>query len=151
MLQFIAGQPGTSKVCRPSCRFSQFLQAPEFWLEAPVYISWLSQLFRLDRILDFLRTIPRRLKLNCVVLTRLTTFICLLVMLKVGLAGKSAMFPPQPVEEDPYHFDDSKLNLLNIEPAGSLWEALKEMEQDSNSEALGEHTFNKYLEAKFAE
>jgi glutamine synthetase len=75
-------------------------------------------------------------------------------MLKSGLAGvKSALVPPAPVEEDLYHFDDSRLKSLQIETLpGSLWEAIKEMEKDELIiETLGEHTYKRYLEAKNAE
>ncbi len=154
---FIAGQlkhiKGMSAILSPTVNSYKRL-TPGY--EAPVYISWAknnrSALIRIPRFSKD-NTKATRAELRspdpaC------NIYLSFAVMLKVGLAGiKSAMFPPQPVEEDLYHFDDSKLKSLNIETLpGSLWEALKEMEQDSLiREALGEHTFNKYLEAKSAE
>ena len=61
--------------------------------------------------------------------------------------------PSEPVEEDVYHLDDSKLAKLKIDTLPySLWQALKELKADKLiQEALGEHMYQRYIEAKTAE
>jgi glutamine synthetase len=75
-------------------------------------------------------------------------------MLKAGLDGiKNNLTPPDPVEEDVYHFTDEDLKEKNIAtlPA-TLAEALEAMKADPLvKETLGTHTFEKYIEAKQAE
>lgn len=75
-------------------------------------------------------------------------------MLKAGLDGiKNKLTPPEPVEEDVYHFSDEDLKEKNIStlPA-TLAEALEEMKADALiKETLGEHTYQKYIDAKQAE
>ncbi len=76
------------------------------------------------------------------------------VMLAAGLKGiEDKIEPPDPVEEDVYGFDDSKLAKFYIEtlPA-SLGEAI-ELSRKSRflRETLGEHTFKKYLGIKTVE
>jgi glutamine synthetase len=63
------------------------------------------------------------------------------------------MKPPEPVEENLFDFDDAKLSERKIGMLpGSLGEALAFMRESAlMREALGEHTFQKYLEAKTAE
>jgi glutamine synthetase len=75
-------------------------------------------------------------------------------MLSAGLDGiDKRMVPPEPVEEDVYHFDELRLLEYNIEQLpGSLGEAIAELEADEVLlEALGEHTSTIFLEAKRAE
>ncbi len=75
-------------------------------------------------------------------------------MLAAGLDGiRRRLEPPPPVEEDVYHFDDRKLQELAIGvlPA-SLQEALNELECDAVlREALGEHVYEAFMRAKWAE
>ena len=61
--------------------------------------------------------------------------------------------PPEPVEEDVFDFDDTKLAQFYIKSMPSdLGEALDEFEQSKFiKESLGEHAFNKYLGLKRAE
>lgn len=124
--------------------------------EAPVYISWAknnrSALIRIPRFpkenIKAARAELRSPDPAC------NIYLSFAVMLRAGLEGiKNSLQPPMPVEEDLYHFDDCKLESMHIETLpGSLWEALKEMEKDPLvREALGEHTFKRYLEAKNAE
>jgi len=63
------------------------------------------------------------------------------------------MTPPKPVEEDLYEFSDEKLAAMKIDtlPA-TLGAAVLELQKDPVAkEALGEHTYGKYIEAKNAE
>ena len=61
--------------------------------------------------------------------------------------------PPDPVEENLYHFDAAKLESRKIRQLpGTLREALDELSQDSViGEALGEHVFERFVEAKTEE
>lgn len=75
-------------------------------------------------------------------------------MLAAGLDGiEKKLDPPAAVEEDVYGFDDAKLAKFYIEtlPA-DLGEAIEEFEESELAkEALGEHSFKKYLEVKSTE
>ncbi|MEO8245887.1 MAG: glutamine synthetase, partial [Chloroflexota bacterium] len=61
--------------------------------------------------------------------------------------------PPDPVEENLYHFDAAKLESRNIKQLpGTLREALDELRNDEVvAEALGEHVFERFVEAKTEE
>jgi len=75
-------------------------------------------------------------------------------MLAAGLDGmKRELSPPAPVEEDVYHFEESRLQELNIaQLPGSLEEAVDELQNDSVLlNALGEHSARLFVEAKRAE
>jgi glutamine synthetase len=78
-------------------------------------------------------------------------YLAFAVMLKAGLDGiKNKIEPPDPVEEDVYHFDDEKLAEFYIEtlPA-SLKEAIEDLENSQlMKDALGDFTFKTYLDAK---
>jgi glutamine synthetase len=81
-------------------------------------------------------------------------YLAFATMLKAGLDGiKNNLTPPSPVEEDLYEFSDEKLAELNIDTLPStLGEAVVEMKKNPLvKEALGEHTYEKYIEAKQAE
>jgi DNA topoisomerase IA len=72
-------------------------------------------------------------------------------MLASGLDGiRRNLVPPPPVEENVFKFDSEQLRSHDIACLpGTLEEALKELEQDQViAEALGEHTFRRYLQAK---
>jgi glutamine synthetase len=75
-------------------------------------------------------------------------------MLAAGLDGiEKKMDPPAAVEEDVYGFDDAKLAKFYIKtlPA-DLGEAIEEFEKSTLAkEALGEHSFKKYLDVKSTE
>jgi glutamine synthetase len=78
-------------------------------------------------------------------------YLAFAVMLKAGLDGiKNKIKPPNPVEENVYHFDDKKLAEFYIETLpSSLEEAIDEFEKSKlMKEALGDFAFNTYLEAK---
>lgn len=124
--------------------------------EAPVYLSWArinrSALIRIPRYSKG-KSQATRCELRCPDPT-CNPYLAFALMLKAGLAGiKKGLTPPEPVEEDLYHFTEADLAEKDIQtlPA-SLMEALEAMKVSSLAkEGLGEHTFGKYLEAKQAE
>jgi glutamine synthetase len=75
-------------------------------------------------------------------------------MVAAGLDGvERKLTPPDPVEENLYHFDAAKLASRKIKQLpGTLSEALAELQADSViAEALGEHVFERFVEAKTEE
>jgi len=124
--------------------------------EAPVYICWgqrnRSALIRVPRY-SVGREKSTRLELRCPD-PSCNPYLAFAVMLAAGLKGiEEKIEPPAPVEEDVYGFDDSKLAKFYIKtlPA-DLGEAIDEFRKSKlMKEALGEHVFNKYLEAKTTE
>lgn len=156
-LSYIAGQlkhiKAMSAVLSPTVNSYKRL-TPGY--EAPVYISWAknnrSALIRIPRFAAG-NTKATRAELRspdpaC------NIYLTFAVMLKAGIEGiKKTMTPPAPVEEDLYHFDDSKLAERSIETLpGSLWQAMEEFKSDPlMAEVLGEHTYKRYIEAKAAE
>lgn len=124
--------------------------------EAPVYICWgqrnRSALIRIPRYSPG-REQSTRAELRCPD-PSCNPYLAFAVMLRAGLDGiKKKLKPPEPVEEDVYHLDESKLVNLNIDTLPeSLHEAIQEFERDKlMKDALGEHTYKRYLEAKKAE
>lgn len=124
--------------------------------EAPVYISWASAnrsgLIRVPRIHDG-RPKAARVELRCAD-PSCNLYLAFAVMLKAGLDGiKNKTEAPEPIEHDVYGFDERKLAEFKIDQLPySLWQALKELKKDKViQEALGEHTYNKYIEAKTKE
>ncbi|MBD3307435.1 type I glutamate--ammonia ligase [candidate division KSB3 bacterium] len=124
--------------------------------EAPVYLSWArinrSALIRIPRYSKG-KVQATRCELRCPDPT-CNPYLAFALMLKAGLEGiKNNLTPPDPVEEDVYHFSDKDLQEKKIETLPStLAEALTEMRKDPLiKEALGEHTYQKYLDAKQAE
>ncbi len=124
--------------------------------EAPVYLSWArinrSALIRIPRYSKG-KTQATRCEVRCPD-PSCNPYLAFALMLKAGLDGiKNKLTPPEPVEEDVYHFTEADLKEKNIDtlPA-SLADALVEMKKDPLvKETLGEHTFEKYIEAKQAE
>jgi len=121
--------------------------------EAPVYISWARRnRSALIRVPEYFigRGKSMRAELRCPD-PSCNPYLAFSAMLKAGLEGiKQKIEPPEPVEEDIYHFDDAKLKELYIDMLpGSLGEALEYASKSSLlREALGDHVYNKYLEAK---
>lgn len=78
-------------------------------------------------------------------------YLALAVCLKAGLDGiKKKISPPPPLQQNIYHLSQEELRKLGIGclPA-SLEEALDELERDEViKEALGEHIYNCFMEAK---
>jgi glutamine synthetase len=124
--------------------------------EAPVYISW-ARINRsaLIRIPKFSPGNPRatRVELRCPD-PSCNPYLAFAVMLKCGLDGiRNEMPLPAPIEENLYQFDEARLRQREVDllPA-SLGEALGELKRDSVvQDALGEHVYQRFLEAKQAE
>jgi len=154
---FIAGQlehiKGMCAVVAPTTNSYKRL-VPGY--EAPVYICWgqrnRSALLRVPRYSPG-REKATRAELRCPD-PSCSPYLAFAVMLRAGLDGiKRKLTPPDPVEEDVYHFDDHKLEELGIDtlPA-SLGEAIAEFEKSKlMKEALGKHLYERYIEAKKAE
>ncbi|MCX5749355.1 MAG: glutamine synthetase, partial [Candidatus Saganbacteria bacterium] len=124
--------------------------------EAPVYICWAqinrSALIRIPRFSPG-RELATRAELRCPD-PSCNPYLAFAVMLKAGMDGiKKKMVIPAPTEEDVYEFDEEKLKKRNIKTLpGSLKEALDEMEKSQIiKDALGDHTFKRFLDAKNAE
>lgn len=124
--------------------------------EAPVYISWArtnrSALIRIPRYSKGKHQ-STRIELRCPDPAS-NVYLAFAVMLAAGLDGvKNNLHPPAPVEEDVYHFDDARLAELEIDTLPhSLGQALEELKADKIvQDALGKHTFDRYIEAKTAE
>ncbi len=122
--------------------------------EAPVYICWgqinRSALIRIPGYLPGLGESSARCELRCPDPSA-NPYLAFAAMLATGLDGiRRDLMPPPPVEENVYEFDSLELRSHKIASLpGTLEEALKELEQDEViAEALGEHTFRRYLEAK---
>jgi len=81
-------------------------------------------------------------------------YLAFAVMLATGLDGiRRGLMPPPAVEENVYEFDSLELRSHDIDALpGTLEEALQELEQNQViAEALGEHTFRRYVDAKLLE
>jgi len=122
--------------------------------EAPVYICWgqinRSALIRIPGYLPGLGETSARCELRCPDPSA-NPYLAFAVMLAAGLDGiRRDLLPPPPVEENVYEFDSLQLRSHEIASLpGTLEEALQELEHDQViAEALGEHTFRRYLEAK---
>ncbi|MDO8672110.1 MAG: type I glutamate--ammonia ligase [Dehalococcoidia bacterium] len=154
---FIAGQllhaRGMSAILAPLVNSYKRL-VPGY--EAPVYISWArinrSALIRVPRTSPGLLK-ATRLELRCPD-PSCNPYLTFAVMLAAGMDGIKRKLPlPKPVEEDLYHFDESQLARHNVGSLpGSLGEALEELKKDEViQEALGEHLYERFIEAKTQE
>ncbi len=122
--------------------------------EAPSYVCWgqinRSALIRIPACLPGLDHAAARCELRCPDASA-NPYLAFAAMLASGLDGiRRDLIPPPPVEENVYHFDSEQLRSHDIACLpGTLEEALSELERDHVlAEALGEHTFHRYLEAK---
>ena len=124
--------------------------------EAPVYVSWArtnrSALIRVPAIRGG-HTASTRVELRCPD-PSCNPYLAFAAMLATGLHGIEENIPlPEPVEENLYHFTDDDLKRRNIPmlPA-TLGEAILEMEKDEViHDALGDHVFDRLLEAQRSE
>ncbi len=151
---FIAGQlkhaRGMSAVLAPLVNSYRRL-VPGF--EAPVYVSWARQnrsaLIRVPSIRTG-RTGATRIELRCPDPSS-NPYLVYAVMLAAGIDGiQNELALPEPVEENLYHFTEEDLRRRNVAtlPA-TLGEAITELEQDDVvRDALGEHVFERLLEAR---
>ena len=151
---FIAGQlkhaRGMAAVLAPLVNSYRRL-VPGF--EAPVYVSWARQnrsaLIRVPSIRAG-RTGATRIELRCPDPSS-NPYLVYAVMLAAGIDGIENELPlPEPVEENLYHFTEEDLRRRNVAtlPA-TLGEAITELEKDDIvRDALGEHVFERLLEAR---
>ena len=121
--------------------------------EAPVYVGWA----RINR--SALIRIPQsskgqfnsvRIELRCPDPSS-NPYLAFAAMLAAGLDGiDRKLTPPDPVEENLYHFDAAKLESRRIKQLpGTLSEAIDELSRDAViREALGDHIFERFVEAK---
>ncbi len=124
--------------------------------EAPVYVGWArinrSALIRIPQISKGSLN-STRMELRCPDPST-NPYLAFACMLAAGLDGiERKLTPPDPVEENLYHFDAAKLESRKIKQLpGTLREALNELEGDKViREALGEHVFERFVEAKTEE
>ncbi len=124
--------------------------------EAPVYIGWArinrSALIRIPQI-SAGQTNSTRIELRCPDPST-NPYLAFSAMLAAGLDGiRRNLTPPDPVEENLYHFDAAKLESRQIRQLpGTLREALDELCADEViREALGEHVYERFVEAKTEE
>ncbi len=118
--------------------------------EAPVYLAW-SQRNRSPLI-----RIPARRGVGTRVEVRspdpsCNPYLALAVMLKAGLDGiRNKIQPPAPVEKNIYRLTAEERAAMGIASLpGSLQEALSNLENSSIiQDALGEHIFERFMEAK---
>lgn len=121
--------------------------------EAPVYVCWgnknRSALIRVPEYFPG-RENATRAELRCPDPSS-NPYLAFAAMLAAGLEGmRKKIEPPDPVEENVYHFDDAKLAKLYVKTLpGSLGEAISELRQSElMKKALGSHVFEKLLEAQ---
>jgi len=124
--------------------------------EAPVYVGWArinrSALIRIPQISKGSLN-STRMELRCPDPST-NPYLAFACMLAAGLDGiERKLTPPDPVEENLYHFDAAKLESRKIKQLpGTLREALNELQADKViREALGEHVFERFVEAKTEE
>ena len=124
--------------------------------EAPVYISW-GQINR-SALIRVPQTSPGRAEATRVELRcpdpSCNPYLAFAVMLRAGLDGiKRELEPPPIANENLYHLDDQGREARGMATLpGSLGEALQEMKCDPLvRETLGDHVFERYIEAKTSE
>jgi glutamine synthetase len=153
-LSFIAGQLLHAKAIAPIVAplvNSYKRLVPGY--EAPVYISWgrtnRSALIRIPRISQG-RERSTRAELRCPDPSA-NPYLTFAVMLASGLDGvEKRLIPPVPAEEDLYHVDGMRAGLDTL-PA-DLGSAIDELKKDDVIQAaLGQHVYERYVEAKTQE
>lgn len=124
--------------------------------EAPVYISW-ARINRsaLIRVPHWFEDKPNsaRIELRCPD-PACNPYLAFAVMLSAGLDGVEKNTPlSEPVEEDLYKFDETRLASMNIETLpSSLYEAISELKNNLlMQDALGGHLFKRYIAIKTRE
>ncbi len=124
--------------------------------EAPVYVGWArinrSALIRIPQISKGSDN-STRIELRCPDPAS-NPYLAFAAMLAAGLDGmERKLTPPEPVEENLYHFDAAKLESRKIRQLpGTLREALDELSADEViRDALGDHVFERFVEAKTEE
>ncbi len=124
--------------------------------EAPVYVSW-GQINRsaLVRVPQVQQHSPEstRLELRCPD-PSCNPYLAFAVMLRAGMDGiRRGLVPPPVSNEDLYHLDEEGREARGLATLpGSLGEALEELKgSELVRETLGEHLFDRFVEAKSIE
>jgi glutamine synthetase len=151
--KFIAGQlahaRGMSALIAPLVNSYKRL-VPGY--EAPVYLSWArvnrSALIRVPKVSPGRVATASRIELRCPDPSA-NPYLAFAAMLMSGLDGIQRDLPvPPATEEDLYHLDATAREEMVAMP-GSLGEAIDELKKDDLMRAtLGDHLFERYLEAK---
>ena len=153
-LHFIAGQLAHAAAITPIIAplvNSYKRLVPGF--EAPVYVSWgrtnRSALIRIPRI-NPNHPQNTRCELRCPDPSA-NPYLAFAVMLAAGIDGiERKLDPPMPAEEDLYQMSSDRSGLETL--PGNLGEALDALRRDDVvQEALGQHVFERYVEAKTLE
>ncbi len=156
-LQFIAGQlrhlPEIVAVTNPTVNSYKRL-VPGY--EAPVYIAWgqtnRSALIRIPRLTAG-RTEGTRCELRCPDSSS-NPYLAFAVMLAAGLNGIEGKYPVmEPIDENIFEFTEKKARRMRIKTVpGSLFESVAKAEKSALVKSvLGEHSFEKFIEAKKSE
>jgi glutamine synthetase len=122
--------------------------------EAPTYLTWgrtnRSALIRVPKVSPGRSIEATRLEVRCPDPAS-NTYLAFAAMLAAGLDGiEKGMELADPVEESLYEMTPERIRERGIkELPGTLGEAIDELEQDDViREALGEHVFSRFVEAK---
>ena len=122
--------------------------------EAPTYLTWgrtnRSALIRVPKVSPGRSIEATRAEVRCPDPTA-NTYLAFAAMLAAGLDGiERGLKLADPVEESLFEMSASRVRERGIrEMPGNLGEAIDELEKDEViAEALGEHVFSHYLEAK---
>jgi glutamine synthetase len=118
--------------------------------EAPVYIAWSaknrSPLIRIPAVMGE----KTRIELRCPD-PSCNPYLALAVIIMAGLDGiENKIAPPPPTDKNIFEMTEEELKAEGITPLPKdLYEAISEMEKSKLlRETLGEHIFNKYIDAK---
>ncbi|WP_410765905.1 type I glutamate--ammonia ligase [Haloferax sp. DFSO60] len=153
--QFVAGilehAPAVTAVCDPTVNSYKRL-VPGY--EAPVYVAW-SDRNRSALIRKPAARTPAASRIearfpdpSC------NPYLALAALIHAGLDGiEKGLECPDPVRENIYEFDEAKREEYGIDVLpGNLGEAIDALEEDEVIQnALGEHVYEKFVEAKRAE
>jgi glutamine synthetase len=125
--------------------------------EAPTYLTWgrtnRSALIRVPKVSPGKSVEGTRAEVRCPDPSS-NTYLAFAVLIAAGLDGvERGLELGAPVEESLFEMDASRIAEMGIrEMPGSLGEAIDELERDAViRDALGEHVFGHFLEAKRAE
>ena len=155
--QFVAGQLAHARsMCAVLAPLVNSYKRLVPGYEAPVYVSWgqinRSALIRVPQVTPD-RPESTRLELRCPD-PSCNPYLAFAVMLRAGLEGiKQELEPPPISNEDLYHLDDQGREARGLGTLpGSLGEALEELKRDElMRDALGDHIFERFIEAKTIE
>lgn len=124
--------------------------------EAPVYVAWgqtnRSALIRIPRFSQG-QTQATRCELRCPDSSS-NPYLAFAAMLAAGLDGiENKLEAPKSIEENIFEFTDKKASRMRVRTLpGSLQEAISKLEKSKLAKSvLGDHAFEKFIEAKKAE